>query len=88
MGLGLFSAGLFLAVFSPLGLFSASLFPARSFPRCVFSPLGLISYCFFPASVFLVIFSKQGNQPDQIKPSKTKLKPNLNISNLSQPNLA
>ena len=68
---GLFPAGLFPANFSRLGLF-----PARS------SPL-----LFFHTGMFPAIFFKQGNQQNQIKPSQTELKPNLNISNLTQPNL-
>ena len=65
---------------------SALGFGARTFPRKVYSPLGLFTYSFFLAGIFHAHFFRQGNQPNQIKSSKTNLKHNLNISNLTQPN--
>ena len=75
--LGLFAAGLFPADFSLLDLFLACLFPlgvfsARSFP--LFFPRYFSPCRFFQAR-------------KSTEPSQTKLKPNLNISNLAQPNL-
>ena len=43
-------------------------------------------YC-FPPVLSLSFFFKQGNQPNQIKQSQTKVKPDLNIPKLTKPNL-
>ena len=84
--LGLFPTGLFPLDFSPLCPFSTSCFIRQVFSQPVF--LRQVSPPFFsPSGIFPVIFIKQGNQPNQIKPSQTKRKPNLTMSNLTQPNL-
>ena len=75
LGAGSFPRRSFPIGISPLGLFPAGHFPARSFPRRFFLlSFSITSFCppvFFP----LIFFSKQGNQPNQVSPSQTKLKP-------------
>ena len=89
--LHIFAAGLFPPIFSP------RIFPRYVFSPRVFSPLVRFSANFFQARFFILFsshavifpvdFFKQGNQPNQIQQSKTKLKPNLTICNLTSPYL-
>ena len=68
-------------VFS-LGLFPARPFPRRCFPRQVFFPLVCSPSVNSPVFLF-----KQETRQNQIKQSQTKLKRNLTVFDLTQPNL-